>query len=120
MPDKKPSEKTTKDLTYTAKVWHTVGIVAVVAVLILIARVAFGVLLMALAGCLIAVYFHGLGDVIQRKTKWRRSICMFISIAGSFIILGVLLWFMGSKIQNQVSALSDTLPHTISNAKLKL
>jgi predicted PurR-regulated permease PerM len=121
MPNEKQlSPKEKKELSYTEKVWYTVGIVAVVAIVILIARVAFGVLLLALAGCLISVYFHGLGDVIQRKTKWRRGICMLISIAGSFIILGFLLWFMGSKIQAQVSELSDTLPHTISNAKLKL
>ncbi|MDB5089837.1 MAG: hypothetical protein JWR09_3831 [Mucilaginibacter sp.] len=121
MPDEKPSSpKKHKELTYTEKVWHTVGIVAIVAILILIARVAFGVLLMALAGCLISVYFHGLGDVIQRKTKWSRRASMIVSIASSFIILGFLLWFMGSKIQTQISDLSDTLPHTISNAKLKL
>jgi predicted PurR-regulated permease PerM len=121
MPNEKLSPaKTTRELSYSQKVWYTVGIVTVVAVLILIARVAFGVLLMALAGCLISVYFHGFGDVIQRKTKWSRRICMIISIAGSFIILGFLLWFMGSKIQTQISDLSDTLPRTISNAKLKL
>ena len=121
MPDNKPlPPKVTKELSYSEKVWYTVGIVTVVAVLILIARVAFGVLLMALAGCLISVYFHGLGDVIQRKTKWKRGICMIISVSASFIILGFLLWFMGSKIQNQISALSDTLPQTIKDAKLKL
>jgi predicted PurR-regulated permease PerM len=121
MSEKNPlPPKIVKELTYTEKVWHTVGIVAVVAILILIARVAFGVLLVALAGCLISVYFHGLGDVIQRKTKWKRRTCMLISVIGSFIILGFLLWFMGSKIQTQVSDLSDTLPHTINNAKLKL
>jgi len=121
MSDKKPSPpKTHKELTYTEKVWHTVGIVAIVAILILIARVAFGVLLMALAGCLISVYFHGLGDVIQRKTRWSRLASMMVSIAGSFIILGFLLWFMGSKIQVQISELSNTLPLTIGNVKLKL
>jgi len=45
---------------------------------------------------------------------------MTISIAGSVILLGLLLWFMGSKIQTQVTELSDKLPHTISTAKAKL
>ncbi|MEO6979724.1 MAG: AI-2E family transporter, partial [Mucilaginibacter sp.] len=121
MPNENPlPPKIKRELSYAEKVWYAVGIVAVVAILILIARVAFGILLMALAGCLISVYFHGLGDIIERKTKWRRWVCMLISIGGSFIILGFLFWFMGSKIQAQVSQLSDTLPHTISNAKLKL
>ena len=45
---------------------------------------------------------------------------MIISIAGTFIVLGVLLWFIGAKIQTQVAQLSNTLPHTISTAKAKL
>ncbi|PIG97913.1 hypothetical protein CS542_06660 [Pedobacter sp. IW39] len=32
-------------------------------------QVAFNVLLMILAGALIAVYFHGFGDLIERKTS---------------------------------------------------
>lgn len=121
MPEKKPlPPKVAKELTYTEKVWHTVGIVAIVAILILIARVAFGVVLVTLAGCLISVYFHGLGDIIQRKTKWKRSPAMLVSVIGSFIILGFLLWFMGSKIQTQVSQLSDTLPTTVHNFKIKM
>jgi predicted PurR-regulated permease PerM len=118
---KQPTNKTIqKELTYIQKVWHTVAIVALLVVVILIARVAFNVLLMVLAGTLIAVYFHGLGDMIERKTKWKRGTSMTISVVGSFIILAVLFWFMGTKIANQVSVLSDTLPHTISTAKAKI
>ncbi|MDF2434307.1 MAG: hypothetical protein JWP44_3938 [Mucilaginibacter sp.] len=121
MSDKKqPVEKIVKELSYTEKVWHTVAIVALVAVIILIARVAFSVMLMALSGCLIAVYFHGLADVIERKTKFSRKVSVLISIIGSLIILGLLCWFMGAKIQNQIAALNDTLPHTINTAKSKL
>jgi predicted PurR-regulated permease PerM len=115
MTDKKAAEP-----NYTKKVWQTVGIVAFVAILILIAKVAFSVMLMSLAGCLIAVYFHGLGDLIQRKTQWKMIICMAIAITASFLVLAVLLWFMGSKIQAQIAVLSDSLPHTVSVAKAQL
>lgn len=118
--DKYTGKTIQKELTYIQKVWHTVAIVALLVVAILIARVAFNVLLMVLAGVLISVYFHGLGDMIQRKTQWRRRICMIISVGGTFVLLGLLFWFMGSKISNQVAILSDTLPHTISNAKVKM
>jgi len=118
--DKKSADITKKELSYTVKVWQTVAIVALLVVGILIARVAFNVLLMALAGSLIAVYFHGLGDFIQRRTRLSRRLAMTISIAGTIIILGVLLWFIGAKIQTQVAELSNTLPHTISTAKAKL
>jgi predicted PurR-regulated permease PerM len=109
-----------KDLSYIGKVWHTMAIVSLFVIVILIIRVAFDVLLMALAGSLMAVYFHGLGDIIQRRTKLVRKPAMIISIIGTFIIVGVLCWFMGTKIQVQVAELSDKLPATISTAKAKL
>ncbi len=58
--------------------------------------------------------------MIERKTKWHRRLCMTISIGGSFAILVALFWVMGTKISNQVAILSDTLPHTVSNAKIKM
>ncbi|MDR6940685.1 AI-2E family transporter [Mucilaginibacter pocheonensis] len=119
--NKQPSENgKQQDLTYIQKVWNTVAIVALLVVVILIARVAFNVLLMVLAGVLISVYFHGFGDMIQRRTKWSRRICMLISVGGSFIILAVLFWFMGTKISNQIAVLSDSLPNTVRTAKLKM
>jgi predicted PurR-regulated permease PerM len=118
---KDPYDKPTKkELTYIEKVWHTVAIVALLVVAILITRVAFNVLLMVLAGILISVYFHGLGDMIQRRTKWSRKICMTISVGGSFLIIALLFWFMGTKIQGQIEVLSDTLPNTVNNVKAKL
>lgn len=109
-----------KELSYIQKVWQTVGIVALLVVVILIARVAFNVLLMIMAGTLISTFFHGLGDLIERKTKLRRRWAMLISVLGSFAILGLLLWFMGTKIQEQVTELSSSLPHTVSNVKAKM
>ncbi|MES2379376.1 MAG: AI-2E family transporter [Bacteroidota bacterium] len=108
------------ELSYITKVWQTVGIVALLVVTILVIRVAFDILLMVLAGSLIAVYFHGLGDAIQRRTKLKRIPAMLISTIGTLILLGALFWFMGTKIQQQVSELSNTLPHTLNNAKAKL
>ncbi|WCT12709.1 AI-2E family transporter [Mucilaginibacter jinjuensis] len=117
---KEKAETVEKELTYIQKVWHTVAIVALLVVVILIARVAFNVLLMVLAGALISTYFHGLGDIIQRKTKWGRKPAMYLSVVGTFIIVAALLWFMGANIQTQVKELSDTLPHTVANFKSKL
>ncbi|NCD70325.1 AI-2E family transporter [Mucilaginibacter agri] len=120
MTDRKSAEKVKKELTYIQKVWHTVAIVALLVMVILIARVAFNVLLMVLAGALIATYFHGLGDIIQRRTKWGRKPAMYVSVGGTFILSAALLWFMGANIQVQIKELSDTLPHTVQSAKIKL
>jgi predicted PurR-regulated permease PerM len=75
---------------------------------------------MGLAGILIAIYFHGLADIIQQKTRVGRKLGMLISIAGTGIIISCLLWFIGGKIQTQITELTNTLPKTISTAKVKL
>jgi predicted PurR-regulated permease PerM len=116
----KTTPRPKRELTYIQKVWHTVGIVALLVIVVLIARVAFNVLLMILAATLIATYFHGLGNIIQRKTKWGRKPAMALSVGGTFAILAALLWFMGTKIQHQVAQLSHTLPNTINAARGKL
>ena len=121
MAQEKETEKIIKrELTYIQKVWHTVAIVALLVGVILVARVAFNVLLMMLAGSLIAVYFHGFGDIIQRRTRWKRTWAMTASLIISFLVLGGLLWFMGAKMQVQIAQLSNTLPHTVSTFKAKL
>lgn len=108
------------ELTYIQKVWQTVAIVVLLVVVILIARVAFNVLLMALAGSLIAVYFHAIGDLVERNTRLSRKLSMLISVFGTFVLIGLLIWFMGNKIQQQISILNDTLPATINNVKAQL
>ena len=118
--DSPSDEASNKELTYVEKAWYAIAIFAFLVVVILIIRVAFNVLLMALAGSLIAVYFHGVGDIIERKTKLSRRSCMIFSIVGSLFILGMLTWFMGTKIQDQITALSNSLPQTITTAKEKL
>ncbi|WP_342646261.1 AI-2E family transporter [Mucilaginibacter sp. CSA2-8R] len=95
---------------YIKRVFIAAGIVALLAIVILIVKVAFNVLLMVLAGTLIAVYFNGLADVIERYTPLGRRACMLISVIGTFIIVGLLFWFMGTKIQQQVSSLSQDFP----------
>lgn len=87
---------------------------------ILIARVAFNILLMILAGSLIATYFHGLADFIERRTKWRRRTAMISGVLITFILTVFLFWFMGMRIQQQIHQLSQSLPATVANLKGKL
>jgi len=120
MESKNPNTTPNKDNGYALKVWQTVGIIVLIVVAILIIRVAFNVLLMALAGALIAIYFHGFADFIERKSNLNRKPAMMISIITTLVIIGNLVWFIGNKIQTEFDELSYTLPHTISNAKAKL
>ncbi|MBS7565838.1 AI-2E family transporter [Mucilaginibacter sp. Bleaf8] len=111
---------TEKHYTYLQKVWIAAGSVALLTILILIIKVAFNVLLMVVAGCLIATYFNGLADAIERRTPMNRRVCMLISVLGTFAIAGALFWFMGTKIQQQVSALSQDFPALVSRLQAQI
>lgn len=114
------SVNSNKQISYVNKVWIAVGIVALMVIIILTLKVVFDILLMTLAGSLIAVFFHGLGDTIQRWTKLKRYWSMALSVVGTFVIFGLLCWFMGTKIQVQVASLSNDLPLVIQHAEAKI
>ena len=59
---------------YSRKAWITGGIYALIVVVLLILKATFSVLLLIFAGALIALFLTGLGQLIQKKTKWNRGI----------------------------------------------
>lgn len=118
--DKESAETVKKELSYTLKVWQTTAIVCLALLLILFVRVAFNILLMTFMGVLIAVYFHGLADFLAQKIKTGRKFSLFISMAGTIILLSAMIWIIGSTVQQQAAQLSNTLPQMISTAKTKL
>jgi predicted PurR-regulated permease PerM len=117
MTDKTEGEK---QYSYQQKVWIAGGIVALIVVLILLLKATFNVLLLILAGSLIAVYFRGLSGLIQKKTKCKEGVCVAISIIGTLLLIVFLSWLIGAKVQSQIAELSDTLPKTVEQAKEKL
>lgn len=109
-----------KEYSYPQKVWIAGGILALITVLLLLLKATFSVFMLILAGVLIAIFFRGLGDWIKTKTKWNASLCLVISVAGTLMLVILLFWLLGAKVQSQITALSDTLPTTIENAKAQL
>jgi predicted PurR-regulated permease PerM len=109
-----------KELTYTSKVWQTTAIICLFITILLILRIAFNILLMAFAGVLIAVYFQGLADFLEKKLKLNRKAAFITSITGTLLVLVLLTWLIGATIQRQAAELSDALPHTINTAREKL
>ena len=106
--------------SFPQKVWITGSIFALIVVILLLLKTLFSVLLLILAGILIAVFFQGLSSLIERKTKWKPSVSLAISVTGSLLILIGLFWLIGAKVQAQVTELSKTLPATIEHAKAQL
>ncbi len=105
---------------YTKKVWIAGGIIAFITIILLLISAVFSVLLLVLAGALIAIYFRGLSALICRKTKWKNAVCLTISIAGTLLFIASLFWLIGAKTSEQISELSDTLPAAVEKAKADL
>lgn len=115
-----PQKNSENNLSFQKKVWIVTGILALAIIFLLLLKVTFSVFLLVLAGTLIAIFFRGLSNLIQRKTKWKEGLCVAISIIGTLLIVAGLFWLIGAKVQGQIAELMDTLPKTIDNAKAKL
>src|SRR6058998_2025148 len=108
------------ELTFQQKVWMVCGITALFVVLIGFFIVTFNVFLLILAGALIALFFHGFAELIHRKLKFPLRTSLLMSIFLTFVIISFSFWFMGARIQEQVTELAKTLPATVNNAKRQL
>lgn len=100
--------------------WKIVGIVLLVVISVFVLRAAFNVLLMILAGSLISIYFHGIADFLCKYSKLKYKLCLIIAVILSFIAGGLILWFLGARISEQVSELSRELPVVIKGVEEKL
>ena len=109
-----------RHLTFQQKVWLVCGITALFVVLIWFFIVTFNVFLLILAGALIALFFHGFAQLIKRKLHLNKNASLLLSIISTFVILTVVFWFMGAKVQQQVTEISKNLPAIIDNAKRQL
>ncbi|HEX8356898.1 MAG TPA: AI-2E family transporter [Segetibacter sp.] len=120
--ENKTLEKNREDggLTFQQKVWTVCGITALFVALLWFFKVTFSVFLLILAGSLIALFFHGFAELIQRKLKLSAKASLLVSVISTFVIISLLLWFMGARIQNQIADLAQTLPLTINTAKVQL
>ncbi len=113
-------EKHNDDISFSKKVWIATGIVALTVIVLLILRATFNVLLLILAGSLIALYFRGLSSLLQRKLHLSPKLSLPIAIIGSLILLGLFFWLAGNRISGQVEQLSQTLPSTIDKARQQI
>jgi predicted PurR-regulated permease PerM len=109
-----------KEKSFNQKVWTASAIVALFVILIWILKTTFNVLLLLLAGALIAIYFKGLAGLLEKKLKFPKKVSLPFAVIFSLVLLGLFLWFAGSSIQKQVSELSQTLPAAIDSFKQKL
>lgn len=99
------------------KAWITGSIYAFIVVMLLLIKATFNVWLLIFAGILIAVFFGGFADLIQRKTGWKSGLSKTLSVVVTLLLLVGLFWLIGAKVQQQATQLADTLPTTLENAE---
>lgn len=105
------------NLNFTKKVWIAGGILSLIAILLLLFKTLFSVLLLVLAAILLAVYFLGCGGFFQRIFNLSRGWGLAVSIGVNLLLITAFFWFVGARLTNQISEMSETLPKTIANGK---
>ena len=105
---------------YTRKVWTAAAIVALMVVVLLLLKTLFGLLLLVLAGVLIAIYFYGFAGLFQRYFHWSPRLSIILAVIVNVLLIIGFFWFIGARIQQQAAQLADTLPATIENAKSQI
>lgn len=119
MPENRP-DSLNPELSFPKKVWIIGGIFSLIIVLLLLFKTLFAVILLSLAGILLAIYFHGFGNMLHRKFHWPPKLCLFLSVFINILLVAGFFWFVGARLQKQVAELSDTLPQTLQNLEEQL
>ena len=107
-------------LSFGKKVWIAGGIFALIVILILLFKTLFNVLLLSLAGILISIYFYGCAGILQRSLHFSLKLSILLSVIVNILLLVGFFWFVGARLQHQISELSETLPQTIQSAKAQM
>lgn len=102
---------------YTKKVWIAGGVLLLIVIIFLLFKTLFSVLLLSLASVLIAIYFHGCAGLLERYFHWNSKLSVILSVLINILLLAAFFWFVGARLSQQISELSDTLPAMIQNVK---
>ena len=101
-----------KQYNFVQKVWIVGLIFSLIVTVLLIFEATFDLLVLVLAGALIACYFRGLSDLIHKKIKWNQKVTLSIATIGSLLIVfGVIYFTQGKKAS---ITLSDTRPNILA------
>jgi predicted PurR-regulated permease PerM len=120
MAEAETNHQENSNLSFSKKVWITGAIIAFIVVSILLIKIWLSVLLLILAGVLVAIYFHGCADILKKYLHWPSKLSVVVSVIFNILLFIAFFWFVGARLQQQVEQLSDTLPETIQNAKEQL
>ncbi|HEY1024691.1 MAG TPA: AI-2E family transporter [Sphingobacteriaceae bacterium] len=104
----------------TARFLYKLALTILLILVVLLVIVSFNILLMVLAACLIALYFHGVARLIKRKMRIRLQWSLLISVLSSLVLICLLFWLIGARIQSQATELSNKFPSMVDQGKQQL
>ncbi len=103
--------------SFKNKVWIAAGILLLIILIAYLFATLLNLLLLVLAGALMAIYFHGFADVLKRKLKIGSPYGLILSVVFNVVVIGLFFWFVGDRLNSQLDELSSKLPQTVANAK---
>lgn len=104
-----------KKYNFVQKVWIVGLIFSLIAIILLIFEATFDILILVLAGALIACYFRGVSGLISKKTKWNKKITLSISIFVTILLISGIIYFIGSTVSSEISAIKENFPAMMDN-----
>ncbi len=102
---------------FANKVWITVGIIAFVAIIILIIYKTFNVFLLLLAASLIALFFNAVSGKIKQWTGLKDRVSLAVTIVLMVLLVGFFFWLVGAEAQKQYKEMQEAVPVMIDNAQ---
>lgn len=105
------------ELSFSKKIWIAGGILILILILVFLFKILLPVLFLILAAVLISIYFHGFADLLKKYLHWPSKLTIVVSVVFNLLLLIGFFWFVGARLQQQISQLSITLPETIQNVK---
>ncbi|SHF73615.1 Predicted PurR-regulated permease PerM [Salegentibacter echinorum] len=109
-----------KEPSFVKKVWIVGLIFSLIATTLLIFEATFDMVILVLAGALIACYFRGLSELIQKKLDWNSTVSLAISVIGSFLIIGGIFFLIGATVSSQAEQMQESIPELLDKAEQKL
>ncbi len=102
---------------YRQKALYVLKIVIVSSILIALTIIGKNVLLLSFAAILLAIFFHGLGELVSHLTGWRQSVSLIAGIAGILVLFTLLGIFSAPGIERQFEDLSKQIPNSLQNVR---
>ena len=105
---------------FVRRVLIVVGIIAAVALLLLVLWQGTQVILLIFAGLLVGIFLRGIADFISRHTPLSKNWALAAVLLGIIAIVALVVWLLMPSIQKQYYEISEQMPQMLIQIRLTL